>query len=129
MPDVSVEGVKQAIDNIKTEREMVIMFAAVENKAWWIKDKGYDFVDSTQRRFRCRRNCKFVVFLANTLRFTWDKVSEIIVFHINGSYMGKATQYEAGQYCNNGYSYVVEETCNNERAENLLLQRMLECIK
>lgn len=66
--NLTTEGVEQAIGKIKTELELATLFAAVENKAWWIEDEEYDFDQETEEYKKIKEKTDLWFALADKLR-------------------------------------------------------------
>ena len=47
-PELTPETAAAMLDTAKTERDLAELFAAVENKSWWIEDNVYDYEPGTK---------------------------------------------------------------------------------
>ena len=47
-PDLSAEEISKHICEIRTEKELAILFALSNNQAWWVEDNIYDYEEGTQ---------------------------------------------------------------------------------
>ncbi len=46
--NLTIEKANEIFDEIETEKDIANLFAVVHNKAWWIEDEEYDFVEGTE---------------------------------------------------------------------------------
>lgn len=47
LPDMSIESMKSIVSKIESPQELVDVYAAVFNKAWYIEDDIYDYEEGT----------------------------------------------------------------------------------
>ena len=75
-PELTAEMVEQSIATIETELELATLFAAVENKAWWIEDEEYDYNEGTEEYLKAKENTDLWFSLADKLR---DRIFNILL--------------------------------------------------
>lgn len=68
LSNLATESIEQAIGKIETESELATLFAAVENKMWWIEDETYDFNEETEEYKKIKQKIDLWFALADKLR-------------------------------------------------------------
>lgn len=74
-PNLTVEQAEEAAGKINTESELAKLFAAVDNKSWWIEDQIYDFDTDTEEYKKATDLTDSWFALADKLR---SKIFEIL---------------------------------------------------
>lgn len=46
-PNLTIEAATALLETVECENDLARLFAAVENKAWWIEDSIYDYEEGT----------------------------------------------------------------------------------
>lgn len=46
-PDISLSDIQNRIELIECEKDLAILFAIAENKAWWVEDEIYDYEEGS----------------------------------------------------------------------------------
>ncbi len=68
-PDLTIKEAEKALSKIKNEKELAMLFAIAENKAWWIEDEIYDYKEGTEEYRLAVEKTDLWFLLADRLRY------------------------------------------------------------
>lgn len=67
-PELSIEGAKHAVNNISNESDLALLFALVDNKAWWIEDEIYDYEEGSDEYTQAKETIDMWFSMSDVLR-------------------------------------------------------------
>lgn len=68
-PYLTIKEAEKALSKIKNEKELAMLFAMIENKAWWIEDEIYDYQEGTEEYRVAVEKTDLWFLLADRLRY------------------------------------------------------------